>query len=68
MSIRISRTFKSTIPDKVAMKIEIKIPAIFFLIEVIRRFSAATRLQLKTEPKLHILHVLSAGVKMILME
>ena len=68
MSIRISRAFKLTIPDKVAMKIEIRIPAIFFLIEVIPRFSAAIRLQLKTEPKLHILHVLSVGVKLILME
>ena len=62
MSIKISRTFKLTTQDRVAMKIEIGIPAIFSLIEVIPRFSAAAHLQLRTELKSHILLVLSVGV------
>ena len=62
MSIKISRMFKLTTQDRAAMKIEIWIPAIFSLIEVIHRFSAAAHLQLRTEPKHHILLVLSVGV------
>ena len=62
MSIKISRMFKLTTQDRAAMKIEIGIPAIFSLIEVIHRFSAAAHLQLRTEPKHHILLVFSVGV------
>ena len=67
MQIRTSKISKLAIQDKPDTKIEIEIPVISSLTEVILLFSVVDHLQHRTKLKNHILEELFLGAKQMMM-